>query len=325
MPDATKLAREICEATRGINWDAQRAGLAVKALLACRGAPAVELAQALDVLLDRLQSSQPEDGDGVAHVAMTAGTLVEYGQPPERLGEVLFAKLPAVLSGARRCADRCLAEVPSFESEEEEEEYFEPLWAEALAQVDQKPISRAMIRAALQHDRPAATALAYLEQWTLPTVAAVSRSASLRAGVSEHSELLECTSKLRHSTAGWLYDLFRTERDSQWLVLCPKEERGFMIRVDGVSSNFNLHEVVSDVLIRHGIPAASTRLERYCRPRCWTSGSPKSSLKVPARSSSSRTISAGWRRHARSSRRFRAPSTCWRWSASTVRSSRCRP
>jgi len=150
-----------------------------------------------------------------------------------------------------------LAEFPNFESDEDEAEYFEPLWADALAEVDNKPITGAMIQAVLEDDRSGAMALAYLKQWTLPTVAAVSRSAGLRARVSEHRELLELTSKLRYSTAGWLYDLFRTERDSEWVVLCPVEKRGFLLRVDGASSNFNLNEIVSDVLISQGIPGTA--------------------------------------------------------------------
>ena len=254
VPGPAEFAREICEGTRGVDWDAERVDAAVKALLKCRTAPTSDLAEALDALVQRLESSRLEDHDGIAHVAITAGTLVEYGQSPERLGEALLAKLPGVLRGVRRCADRCFADFPSFESEDDEEKYLEPLWADALAQVDNKPISRSMIRAALDHDRTGAVALAYLEQWTLATVAAVSRSARLRARAAENAELLELTAKLRHSTAGWLYDLFRTETDAPWLVLCPTEMRGFMLRVDGVSSNFNLHETVSDVLIHAGIP-----------------------------------------------------------------------
>jgi len=114
MSAPAKLAQEICDGTRGVDWDAERVDAAVKALLKCRTAPPSELAEALDALVARLESSQPEDHDGIAHVAITAGTLVEYGQAPERLGEALFAKLPDVLRGARRCADRCLAQFPNL-------------------------------------------------------------------------------------------------------------------------------------------------------------------------------------------------------------------
>src|SRR6187551_2719916 len=104
MSAPAKLAQEVCDGTRGVDWDAQRVDVAVKALLKCRTAPPAELAEALDALVERLEASEPEDNDGVAHVAITAGTLVEYGQPPERLGEALLVKLPGLLRGARRCA-----------------------------------------------------------------------------------------------------------------------------------------------------------------------------------------------------------------------------
>jgi len=253
MKSPAELAQEICDATRGVDWSGERAGIAVNSLLQYREASPSALAEALDVLIDRLESWQMEDNDGVAHVAITAGSLVERGGSPERLGDVLLTKLPGVLAGARRCADRCFAGFPHFDTPDDEADYLEPLWADALVQVDDRPITEAMIRAALEHDRTGATALAYLQQWTLPTVAAISRSARLLARVSEHHELLALTAPLRHSTAGWLYDLFRTELDAEWLVLCPIEKRGFVLRVNGASSNFNLHEIVSDVLIRQGI------------------------------------------------------------------------
>src|ERR1019366_10263330 len=59
-----------------------------------RSSPTEELGAALAVLVERLATSRVEDADGVAHVAITAGSLVEAGAPSRPLGESLVACLP---------------------------------------------------------------------------------------------------------------------------------------------------------------------------------------------------------------------------------------
>ena len=104
----TALA-ELCEATRGVDWDAERAQRALDVILATsRVVPGESLDAGLQVLVERLDASHVGDADGVAHVAITGGTLVERGAAAAPLGQVLLRKLPAVLSAARSYADLCL-------------------------------------------------------------------------------------------------------------------------------------------------------------------------------------------------------------------------
>lgn len=84
------IAEELARAVDGAQWDAARVGRVCQDLAsAARRASPAELAAALDHLVDRLERARPDDADGVAHVAISGGTLVERGAPPRRLGEVL--------------------------------------------------------------------------------------------------------------------------------------------------------------------------------------------------------------------------------------------
>lgn len=108
MSAITEAAADLAAATRGVDWDDVAAGDAVRRLHA---APPddPQLGDAFAVLLDRLRDARPQDSDGVAHVAISAGTLVERGAPAALLAEALLPLLPEVLQLARGYADRCLA------------------------------------------------------------------------------------------------------------------------------------------------------------------------------------------------------------------------
>ncbi|ATY67301.1 hypothetical protein A9K55_000093 [Cordyceps militaris] len=247
-----QAARDLAEAVSGIDYD----GAAVhKCRVALHGGMATarpdELAAALQILVDRLAAAHVDDADGVAFAALTAGALVETGSPVAPLAQVLLAKVPAFLVAARRFADLCLADLPSAA----EEEANPPPEDQVLTEIDGRRITHYVFRSHVPEDRGGASALALLQPWTLPAVAALSRDRdALRAAAAPDSALRRAALTLTQSHAQWLAILLGAQLDAPWLVLCPRERRGFRVVVDGVVSNYDLHALVGDVLVERGLP-----------------------------------------------------------------------
>jgi hypothetical protein len=250
--DAAALAR----AVDGVDWNAAEVRACCRRLSAGLGqAHPEQLAAALGVLVERLERSRVEDADGVAQVALSAGAFVERGAPPRPLGEVLLRRVPAVLVAARRYADKCLADMG--EETEAEGELAED---EIAAYADHRPIPRAVFSEHLSWDRGAGAALAYLNEWTLPTVTALTRDRELLVRATRDAELCAAAEKLAGSDAQWLHVLTGVELDAPWLALFPVLDRGFRLSLDGVATNFDLHALVADALMDRGI--AGTRNPR---------------------------------------------------------------
>jgi hypothetical protein len=166
------------------------------------------------------------------------------------LAEVLLAKLPPVLRAARAYADRCLADLPPLdEREEDEDDASDPIFVE----VDGRPIPYEVFRAHVDEERGGAATLSSLNAWTLPTVAALTRDRARLLQAVADEDLCQAARAMANSEAHWLDVLLGVELDATWLVACPIEKRAFVVRVDGVVSNFDLHALVSDVLIEQGI------------------------------------------------------------------------
>jgi hypothetical protein len=263
----TEIAADLTRAVDGIDWDASRVEVCCQRLVReSRLATPSEILDALDLLVDRLARATVDDADGVAHVAISAGTLVERGGPARRLGETLLGLAPAVLIAARRYADRCLAAMgPDSDDDAEGAE------EDAVAYVDDRAIPRAIFRAGLDQDRPGAAALACLRQWTLPTVASLTRDRDLLHRAVSDARFSAAAEGLRRSEASWLHVLTGVQLEAPWMVLFPMLERGFRIVVDGVVSNFDLHALLADLLMPRGIPGTSNPPAHWV----WGEGQPR--------------------------------------------------
>jgi len=239
----SEAATALCRDVSGVDWNAEAVQADVDAMLAAnRRASPAQRAAAFEVLLARLRAARVEDADGVAHVAISAGTLVESGAPARPLAEVMLTKLPDVLVAARRFADTCLADLPSDAGQ-----------ADALVSIDERAIPLAVFRRHVAADRPGACALHRLREWVLPAIAALTRDREQLVRACADRELVARARALRDSAAWWLHVLLGVELDARWLVLCPLDGRGFHITVDGVVSNFDLHTLVASALIERGI------------------------------------------------------------------------
>lgn len=247
MTDLTSHARALCLAVDGVDWRAEAVQQAIVGIhTAWSDASLDEREAAMECLVARLSRARLEDADGVAHLAITGGALVESGAPARAFGEALLAVLPSVLEGARRFASRCLAGVePGDESVSEED---------TVGFVDGTPISRARFQAHLAGDRTGACAVAYLREWVLPTVACLTRDAALLARFTRDERLGALAAALGESEASWLTKLASTQLDAPWRVVCVDVGRAFEVRVDGVCSNFELHALVGEALVDRGVP-----------------------------------------------------------------------
>jgi len=255
-----QAARELARAVDGVDWDAaavERAAGELHAYLP-RVAGTAERDAALGVLVDRLARWRPEHADGTAHVAMSAGVLVEAGAPPRPLGEALLAVLPEVLRAARRYADRCLAGPPPPGADGDDG---------VLVAVDGHAIRREAFRAHLAEDRPGACCLVDLRTWVLPAVAALTRDRELLRRATRDADLAAAAAALRDSPAHGLDLLLGVRLDETWLVLCPVEARGFRVRLDGVADIRTLQVLLAAELLPLGIPGTANPPDvvAFCR------------------------------------------------------------
>jgi hypothetical protein len=244
-----ELAAELAAAVDGVDWPADRVQAAWSGLLtATHESSRAELDDALEVLCRRIERWQPADADGTAFAALPAGTLVEHGASARRLGQVLLTKLPEVLHGARRYADRCLADpaTPAADADEEP--------TDVEMEVDGRPIPQSVFRSGLAEDRAGGCCLVYLEQWTMPAIAALSRDRELLKSAVADPDLVAAAAAMEQSDAHWLPVLLSTQLDARWLVLCPTVGRGFRVVMDGICDNFTLHALLAGALVPLGVP-----------------------------------------------------------------------
>lgn len=255
MTDIVAAARDLTQVVDGVDWKLARVRTAQDTLYAALDAGDGDMDGAFTVLLERLSRSRVDDGDGVAHVAITAGALVEAGASARRLATVLLPKLAPVLHAARRYADWCLGQLPPLaDDNEQDEEDPEETMADAALRVDDRPIPRDLFRAGMTDDRPGATSLYWLGQWVRPAVAALTRDRVLLQQAIADRELVAAARAVAAAGAHWLDVLLGAELEQTWLVLCPLADRGFRVEVDGIADNFTLHVLLADALGRFGIP-----------------------------------------------------------------------
>ncbi|MFC9898027.1 hypothetical protein ACFVMC_30425 [Nocardia sp. NPDC127579] len=262
MTDIVTAARDLVQVVDGADWELARVQAAQDTLYAALDAGAGDPAEAFAVLLDRVVRSHVDDADGVAHVAITAGALVEAGSSARALGDAVLPKLVPVLRAARRYGDWCLSQLPPRTDVLDEDDRAESM-IEAALHVDERPIPRDVFRAGMAADRPGATSLYWLRKWVLPTVAALTRDRVVLERAVADPELVVATHAVAGAGAHSLDILLGVELDRTWLVLCPLQNRAFRVVVDGVADNFTLHVLLADALGRYGIPTADNPPELF--------------------------------------------------------------
>jgi hypothetical protein len=241
---------ELCVAVDGLDWDAARVQACVTQARECLPTSrALERDEALGLIAARLRSATVEAADGVAYAAITGGTLVEAGAHTRAFALALLARLPEVLRAARRFADTCLAPLRGLPDP----------WAgvdaaEVLSEVDGLPLTRAALREHVGADPAGASSLARLNEWVLPTVAALTRDRTMLVAALHDGPLVAAAAALRRSEASWLHRLLATQLEAPWRIALLEPRRVFEVRVDGVCTNFELQELVELALASVGVP-----------------------------------------------------------------------
>ncbi|MGB0580770.1 MAG: hypothetical protein ACPGVU_13795 [Limisphaerales bacterium] len=95
--------------------------------------------------------------------------------------------------------------------------------------------------------------LAYLEEWTLPTVAVLTRSREHLKRASEDEAFVSAAAALQESPAHWLHSLLGAQLSATWFVIAPTEKRAFEVVMHGIVSNFDLHALLAAALVPLGI------------------------------------------------------------------------
>ncbi|HTR52784.1 MAG TPA: hypothetical protein VMJ10_18850 [Kofleriaceae bacterium] len=243
-----EASHQLAAAVDGVDWSldaVKRAKGAISAAL--EGASGAARDEALEILVARLERASVDDADGVAHVAIYAGVLVEKGASATKLGHVLLDKLPSVLVAARRFADACLRDVPPPNDDD-------PADAKELLHVDGRAIPHEVFGAHKSSDPSGAAALARLKQWVLPNVACLTRHRALLERATKDAELRRVAAAMRRSDARWLHVLLGVLLGAEAIVLDPASGRGFRMVLDGIVSNFDLRALVEDALLERGLP-----------------------------------------------------------------------
>jgi hypothetical protein len=239
-----RAATDLCAATVGRDWQPEAVKRAKSALAG--DAPLSSITDALAICVEHLKKVRIEDADGAAHVAIAAGALVERGGAPGPLADVLIGAMPRVLAAAHRFARVCVDSMPPLSDDGDDE-------GSAIAYFENRHIPRAAFDAAAKDDIVGAAAFARLELWTLPIVAALTRSKNHLIKAQADDALVAAAHGMDGSNAHWLSVLLDAELDQTWYVVDSRCNRGFMVIMDGVVSNFDIHSLLAAALVPLGI------------------------------------------------------------------------
>lgn len=201
----------------------------------------VELDGVVKTIAQALTFDNPVRG-GLA--AVCAGALVEGGASPAVLGIPLIERIPDILIAAARYYGE-LVELVGMQGEAPAGDISYGVT------VDGNPVPNAIVDAARQELPKQAKAFQALDTWCLPTIACLSLSVDLRRRAQD-AGLLPYTAALEGSptAATWLHLMLRVLDNEPLLVLHPDSRQGFECKMSGISTNFQLHTLLADTLLK---------------------------------------------------------------------------
>ncbi|MFD0277764.1 hypothetical protein ACFVHB_28160 [Kitasatospora sp. NPDC127111] len=180
-----------------------------------------------------------------AHLAMMVGACVERGADPVACADQVLAGLREALTGALLMIERWKetggGELPDPEADNP---------GEAHARIadpddpDGWPAHRAVIGWWTLH-------LWRMASFAVYTHAAVRTSARVSGVTDVLVELIERYGDEQHDLKGLLY-LMKTLDDEPLLVLDRPSGTGYLVRLDGLTDNFQLHTLLAELLIGGG-------------------------------------------------------------------------
>jgi len=178
--------------------------------------------------------------------AITGGAIVERGGTASILLRPLIERLPDIMRTANRLYERIgEAMPPEVEGQDEEPE------SEHSILYCGRPVPDAISEQVAAEYPQEANAVNALTMWCLPLIACLARSADLRRQAAR-TDLLDLARSLEENdgNVGFLRQMLRVLDNEPLLVLHPGERAGYECRISGISSNFQLHTLLADALIR---------------------------------------------------------------------------
>jgi len=197
---------------------------------------AVERA-AIDHTLQRLaEMIQVADQGTLGVLANIAGSLVELGADPLRVGPALLQRLLDVLPVAGNFLQACLqaAQAQGVDIEAEDPRQIVEAFATSVGP---------WVEGAAAFDS--------LDGLILSTIAHLSRSADLRRLAHTTPGLLEAAANLhpKLDLAHWLVQMLHVLDEEPLIVLAPQQRLGWQVQISGVGDNFQLHTLLLGTLI----------------------------------------------------------------------------
>jgi hypothetical protein len=207
-----------------------------KDLGACaRDAEPEELLRAAEQLIPVLAHADPQVA---GEASLTLGVFIENGLPPRVVGTALLEHFQKTLTLLKAFQDLVQQEVPEADDKVEEEPG--GYW------VEERYVTAELAQNYLRQDRRLPQAYAALQNWYLPVVAALSRDREFLREAQQDKPLLRLVIELNIVFVTMLLRLLTGETI---LVLHPETAKGFVIYIDNVIDNFQLHTLLADALI----------------------------------------------------------------------------
>jgi hypothetical protein len=174
------------------------------------------------------------DGPRASALAIGCGALVENGGDPDIALLPMLEQLPELLAGALVFHNACAA------------------LAHAVPEDQEQPSPVQEFGQQVQREMPG-EALAWLSLGPLCTgaIALLSRSVEGRRQARQMPDLLPRVFGMasNHPRVGFLAQLLQVLDDEPLLVLHPRQQRGYRVRITGIADNFQLHTLLAAALL----------------------------------------------------------------------------
>lgn len=210
MPQLTSLWRQLEGLLSEPGWNGDEVNPVVQEMAEVTACTRDELGLVMKEMV-RFIESAPAQEAGL--VALCAGTVFEYGGPPEDLYKVIVSRLPDVLVSAERLVSVVEATFPEPEEEKEEAER-EVFWVGAI------PVPWEWIQSFAGQDVQAVGAYNTLGDWCLPVISMTTRRRDLLTDLKTRDEMRAAATPLdMHGRVKWLLDLILVPLNEPLLFL----------------------------------------------------------------------------------------------------------
>jgi len=199
------------------------------------GADISEISRAAREILPVLDAHYPQVG---GECALVLGVLVEKGLPVEIIGGPLLNGIQKTMELLLTFLEKVKEDIPETETDINEEKG--GYW------VENRYISTRKAQEYWMRDSRLPQAYASIDNWIRGVVAILSRDRNLLRIARSNSRIVYLADELNLAALRMLLQILEHE---MIVVLHPETEQGYLISIDGITDNYQLHILLSDALI----------------------------------------------------------------------------